>query len=167
MSLLIHWGITFDPVNRSQDLNRDFEEVNKHVVRIPLFLYACSVWVRVLDEGRRFFFFFQMDYKNQGCKCSQVCGPLSIPEPGAGRHHKMITVFFLWTLLAILLQVAPYWWNCYQTKFGAAWLHLVKPIYWHQVAMKQNVLFIAGAKQVVQAASLKNLASPVCSGEDF
>ena len=50
--------------------------------------------------------------------------------------------------------VAPYWWNCYQTKFGAAQLHLVKPIYWHQVTVKQNVLFIAGAKQEVQTVSV-------------
>ena len=33
---------------------------------------------------------------------------------------------------------------CYRTKLGSACLHLVKPMYWQQVAGKKSMVFIAG-----------------------
>ena len=47
----------------------------------------------------------------------------------------------------------------YQTKLGSAH-QSVKPIYWHQVMVKESTVFLAGMKQEVQVAHAQNIWTP-------
>ena len=77
MSLLIHWGITFDPVSRSQELSGDSEEVNKHVVRIPHFL-TVPLCLPCLSKGagwRKKTFFFRWIIKIKDANAAKCVTP--------------------------------------------------------------------------------------------
>ena len=60
------------------------------------------------------------------------------------------------------------WLNCQETKLESVCLNVTKPIYPHQVVVKENGVFIAGTKQEVQDKQcLKVLNSPKAFREGF